>query len=170
MKKITAEEIIDLISLPLTDIKVIETLDALGIEQPVLDEEYKMEGELWTEGEEKIGVAILFAESDMRRDDGEPLVEQIDFYHEEKVPFPLGLHKSDGYETVIKKLGRKPDFCIKLTPWRKQWVFPFDDKELVYAIHFKSNMKSIDSLVVAEFDRESVEKDEFVFPCSELEK
>ena len=169
MKKITAKDIIELMFLPITDTKVVETLNTLGIEQPSLGEEYAMEGSIWTEGEETSGIAINFEAKDRNSNNGEPRVEQIDFYDEKRVDFPYGLHKKDDFETVVKKMGRKPDFCSKRLPSSKQWVFPFEDTELTMAVHFKPDMKSINTIVIGEFERDGIEEDEFIFPCDELE-
>ena len=171
MTKITAEEIIDLMFLPITDTRVVETLDTLGIEQPSLDEEYEMEGRIWTEGEEENGIAISFKAPDTYSDDAEPLVNQIDFYNENKIFLPLNLHKSDSYATVIEKIGRKPDFCTKPPmQWSKKWVYLFNGKEIGVGVNFKEDMKSINNIVVQKFNREDVEKSPFLFPCKELEE
>ena len=170
MKEITTEKIIELMFLPITDIKVVETLDALGMEQPSLDEEYEMEGRVWTEGEEVSGIVICFERTDTHSEDGEPVVTQIDFYEEHKVIFPLNLHKDDDYSTVIEKIGREPDFCTKPMPWSKKWVFPFGEKEIGVGVNFQKDMKSINNIIVQEFNRERVETSEFVFPCKELEE
>jgi len=171
MTNITAEEIVKLMFLPVTDTKVVETLEALGVEQPSLDEEYEMEGQVWTEGEEKSGISILFEAADRNSANGEPIVEQIDFYEEHKVPFPFALHKSDDYETVIKKMNRKPDFCTKPPmQWSKTWVITLGENEIGIGINFKDDMKSIRNIVVQKFNRKNVEKSEFIFPCNELEK
>jgi len=170
MKEITAEKIIELMFLPITDISVVETLDALGIEQPSLDEEYEMEGRVWTEGEEVSGISICFEATDTHSEDAEPVVTQIDFYEEHKVVFPLNLHKDDDYNTVIEKIGRKPDFCTKPMPWSKKWVFLFGGKEIGVGVNFQKDMKSINNIIVKEFNRGSVESSEFIFPCKELEE
>ena len=170
MTQITAEKMIELMFLPVTDTKVVETLDTLGIEQPSLDEEYEMEGRITIIDIENSGLQFEFEEQEEYDEDGIPSLQTIAFSEEHKVLFPLNLHKSDDYETVIKKIGRKPDFCITIMSWSKQWVFPFKDKEIVYSIHFNKDMKSIDELVVSKFEREGIEDDEFIFPCEELEK
>jgi len=169
MTNITSKEIIDLMFLPVTDTKVVETLDALGMEQPSLDEKYEMEGRICAEGEETSGITICFEAPDRNSANGEPIVEQIDFYEEIKVTFPLGIHKSDDYETVIEKIGRKPDFCDNVLDTFKQWVFPYKDTEITYCVQFKKGFKGIDTIVVGEFDREGIDEDPFIFPCNELE-
>jgi hypothetical protein len=170
MTKITAEEIMNLMFLPVTDIKVVEILDALGMNQPSLGEEYEMEGKISTEGKEMSGITICFEALDRNSQNGEPITRQIDFYEEHKVPFPLGLHKNDDYETVIEKIGRKPDFCTKPMPWSKKWVFSFRGKEIGIGINFKKDMKSINNIIVQKFNQEIVEASEFIFPCKDLEK
>ena len=170
MKKIQAEDIIDLMFLPVTDIKVVETIDDLGMEQPSLDDKYEMDGSISTEGSATSGITICFEAPDRNSAEGEPTTYQVDFYEEHKVDFPLGLHKDDSFETVIKKIGRQPDFCITLLDSSKKWVYPYKNKEINYTVHFKKNLQSINSIVIANFNRVSVEADEFVFPCDELKK
>jgi len=99
-----------------------------------------------------------------------PFLNTIAFAQEQKVSFPFGLHKKDSFETVIKKIGRNPDFCNKRMSWSKQWVFSLRDMEIVYAVHFKRDMKSINTIVVMKFNRKRVEVNEFIFPCEELEE
>jgi len=170
MNKLAAEEIINLLFLPMSDEKLLDIFEKLNIEVPVLDEEYEMEGSVWTEGEETSGIAIEFTKPNDYSEDADPIVKQIDFYNEFKVSFPFGLHKEDSLETVIKKIGRNPDFCNKRMSWSKQWVSPLRDMEIVYAVHFKRDMKSINTIVITKFNRKSVEADEFIFPCEELEE
>jgi hypothetical protein len=170
MTKITAEEIIDLMFLPITDSKVVETLDALGIEQPSLDEEYEMEGRIAIIDIDNSGLQFEFEEQEGYDEDGIPSLQTIAFSEEHKVLFPLNLHKSDDYETVIEKIGRKPDFCDNVLDTFKQWVFSYKEKELTYCVQFKNGFKSINTIVVNEFNRESVEASEFIFPCKDLEK
>jgi hypothetical protein len=147
----------------------VETLDALGIDQPSLDEEYEMEGRITIIDIDNSGLQFEFKEQEGYDEDGIPSLRKIAFSEEHKVLFPLNLHKSDDYETVIEKIGRKPDFCIKPRPWSKEWVFPFGDKEISYTIHFQKDMTSIHGIVVTEFDRSDVESCEVIFPCEELE-
>ena len=99
-----------------------------------------------------------------------PILSTLAFAEEHKTDFPYGLHKKDDFETVVKKMGRKPDFCDKDMFWSKQWVFPFKDTELTMAVHFKPDMKSINTIVIGEFERDGIEEDEFIFPCDELER
>ena len=167
----TAEEIIDLMFLPLTDNKVVETLDSLGIEQPSLDEKYEMEGRIAIIDTDNSGLQFEFEELDDYDAEGEPILTTIAFDDEKSVSFPYSLHKNDSYETVVQKMGRGPDFCLKSPmEWSKQWVFPFKNSELTMAVHFKPNMESINTIVVGEFEREGIEEDPFIFPCNELEK
>ncbi len=165
----TAEEIIDLMFLPLTDNKVVETLDSLGIEQPSLDEKYEMEGRIAIIDTDNSGLQFEFEELDDYDAEGEPILTTIAFDDEKRVSFPYGLHKNDSYETVVQKMGRNPDFCSKRLSFSKQWVFPFKNSELTMAVHFKPNMEGINTIVVGEFDRARVEKSESIFPCNELE-
>jgi len=170
MTKITAEEIIDLMFLPITDSKVVETLDALGIEQPSLDEEYEMEGRIAIIDIDNSGLQFEFEEQEGYDEDGIPSLQTIAFSEEHKVLFPLNLHKNDDYESVIEKIGRKPDFCTKPMPWSKKWVFSFRGKEIGIGINFKKDMKSINNIIVQKFNQEIVEASEFIFPCKDLEK
>ena len=151
----------------MTDTKVIETLDALSIEQPIIDERYQIDKRVSTNDEGNSGLSFNFEESTC---DSEDLyLDQIDFYNESKVNYPLELKKADSYKTVCQKIGRTPDFCDNLWDENKQWVFPFGNREIVYSVQFKKGFNSINVIVVAKFDRDSVKQSEFVFPCDELE-
>lgn len=168
MSKIEGQTLIELVGLEASDERVLNALEALGMEMPTFDEKFEMEGRVavYTDDE---SLDIVFMTSEGISQSGDPIVEQIDFYEETKASFPYSLHKSDSFETVVQKMGRKPDFCDKILGNSKQWVFPFGDTELVMAIHFKKNMKSINTIVVGEFEREGLEEDPFIFPCEELE-
>ena len=169
MSKIDGQTLVELVGLEASDEKVLNALQALGMEMPAFDEKFEMDGRVAVYTDDET-FDIVFMENNEHSESGEPIVEQVDFYDEKSVSFPYGLHKSDSFETVVQKMGRNPDFCSKRLSFSKQWVFPFKDRELTMAVHFKLNMESINTIVVGEFDRARVEKSESIFPCNELEE
>jgi len=167
-EEINGNALVELIGIEASDEKVLEVFTTLGMDMPLFDEQFEFDGRIAVYDNDKT-LDIAFVENEDMDNIGEPIVKQVDFYNENKVSFPLDLHKNDDYETVIKKLGRKPDFCDNILDTFKQWVFQYKDKEITYCVQFKKGFKSINTIVVSEFNRESVEKSEYIFPCSELE-
>ena len=169
MSKIDGQTLVELVGLEASDEKVLNALQALGMEMPAFDEKFEMDGRVAVYTDDET-FDIVFMENNEHSESGDPIVEQVDFYDEKSVSFSYGLHKNDSFETVVQKMGRNPDFCSKRLSFSKQWVFPFKDRELTMAVHFKLNMESINTIVVGEFDRARVEKSESIFPCNELEE
>jgi len=172
MNKLAAEEIVNLLFLPMSDEKLLGIFEKLDIEVPALDEEYKMEGEISIIDDENSGLQFQFEEPTVYSEDGMPFLNTIAFAQEQKVSFPFGLHKKDSFETVIKKIGRNPDFCDKGWKESKQWLLGFiNDKEVSMGVNFKKDFKGgINNIVVSEFIRDGLEEDPYIFPCKELEQ
>ena len=169
MNKIDGQTLVELVGLEASDEKVLNALQALGMEMPAFDEKFEMDGRVAVYTDDET-FDIVFMENNEHSESGEPIVEQVDFYDEKSVSFPYGLHKSDSFETVVQKMGRNPDFCAKSPmEWSKKWVFPFGNEELGIGVNFKKDMKSIDEIVVKKFNRENVKNSPFIFPCNELE-
>lgn len=169
MNKVKAEELMGLLFLPMTDIKVIEMLDKLGAEQPIIDETYYERGRVSVHDEENSGVDFVFSELDGKSLDGEPVLTQIDFSEDYKVTLPFGIDFYDNYNQVCDKIGKKADYCDRqLSAWR-QWVLPaINNLEVSITLHFSDDeLSTIESIVVSDFEREGIEEDEFIFPCKD---
>ena len=172
MNKIPAEEILELLFLPISDPKVVEMLDALGIAQPAIDEAYEIDGRISIIDDENSGLQFEFEELDGSNADGMPIVSIIAFSQERKVAFPFGIHKTDDYETVCEKIGRKPDYCTKRRKESKQWLLPPQNgRETSMGVNFQKDFKGgVNNIVIREFKREVIENSLFIVPCEELEE
>ncbi len=169
MNEVKAEELMELLFLPMTDIKVVEMLDKLGAEQPIIDETYYERGRVSVHDEENSGVDFVFSELDGKSLDGEPVLTQIDFSEDYKVTLPFGIDFYDTYNQVCDKIGEKADYCFKRLPDTRQWIRPSANNiEVSVTLHFSDDeLSTIESIVVSDFDRKSVEKNEFIFPCKD---
>ncbi len=156
--KITGDELVELMFLPMTDIKIVEMLDSLGIEQPVLDEQYEMDLDITILDKENSGFSFSFEELDGYSSDGEPCLMHISFSDLEKTVLPFGLNKSDNYSICCEKLNGKADFIPSFGKKSKIWTIKKDENTIFnIAVHYKdTELTSIRSVVIIDFDESDV--------------
>ena len=156
--KITGDELVELMFLPMTDIKIVEMLDSLGIEQPVLDEQYEMDLEIAILDGDNSGFSFSFKELDGYSLDGEPCLVDISFEDLEKTVLPFGLKKNDNYSICCEKLNGKADFIPSFGKKLKIWTIKKDENTIFnIAVHYQdTELTSIRSVVVNKFDKSRV--------------
>ena len=156
--KITGDELVELMFLPMTDVKIVEMLDSLGIEQPVLDEQYEMDLKVTILDKENSGFSFDFEEIDGYSLDGEPSLVKISFSDLEKIVLPFGLTTSDDYSNCCEKLNRKADFIPSFGKKSKIWTIKKDESTTFnIAVHYKdTELTSIRSVVINKFDKSRV--------------
>jgi len=171
MNKLNGQKLVELVGLEASNKKVLDSLQALGMEMPLFDEKFEIDGHVAVYDDAET-VDIVFVKNNNHSHSGEPVVEQVDFYNEDKAVFPLGLHKENDYKTAISIIGRNPDFCDKDWKESKQWILGFiNGKEISMGVNFKKDFKGgINNIVVSEFIRDGLEEDPYIFPCKELEQ
>ena len=63
----------------MTDIRMIEAIETLGLEQPLIDNDYADEGAVYVEDPENSGITFIFEEIAGYTQHGEPCLVKIDF-------------------------------------------------------------------------------------------
>lgn len=163
MNKISGNEIVDLMFLPMTDDRVIEMIDSLGMEQPVLDEQYEIEENVVAGLDQDKGIFFTFSEIDGLSQDGEPILTDISFDTDENVTFPYNLEYSDTYEICCKKLGKKADYyddwMDENRVWRKQIKGIECGITLVYT---DDSLEKLDGVIVYQFNENQVDDSLFI--------
>ena len=155
--KITGDEIIELMFLPMSDDKVVEAIDKLGWEQPTLDEEYEIEQEVCIEDDDNTGVTFVFKELDGYSTDGEPCLVEINFEPKREVDLPFELNYKDNLDSSSKKIGKEFNFNDKWSKFTKIWIN--NTKENIqynFILHFTKEFKEIKSCVIIPFDKEDI--------------
>lgn len=154
MKKINAPEIIDLIFLELTDIKVIEMIDKLGLEQPVLDDKYEIEETISVYNNE---IGFTFKEIDGYSISGLPCIVGISFTNSENIILPYNLDFKDDYLTCVKKIEKEADYINDWDDNVKIWIRPNITPTLALAINYNDdNFDSIESIVFFYFNDSAI--------------
>jgi hypothetical protein len=157
---ITAEELIELMFLPMSDERIIEMIDSFGLEQPMIDEQYEIEGDILVSDRDNSGVDFSFGEIDGYSQDGEPVLDQIAFINKGKIKLPFGLEYSDDYKVCCEKLDKKADYYSPYGLETKQWILKTKNNEdYTLAIHFTDEKhSSIRSVVIGRFSTKGIGK------------
>jgi hypothetical protein len=151
MEKINGDYIASLIYEDMTSNKVVEILDGLGLEQPVLDEQYEMDLEVGILDKNN-GLGFNFREIEGYTKNGEPCLYKISFEKTYTESLPFGINSSDNYRTVKEKIGRKADFKDdKILTHMRKWVME-SSKGLKYTVNIffrdEKKLEGIDSITI----------------------
>lgn len=153
---LTGDALLELLLTPMTDIKMIETIDALGWEQPVIDEQYLMDLHISIFDDQKTGIGFRFEELTGYTAEGEPCLVKIDLYHDKNIIAPFGLSFSDNYEKCCAKIGHIADYNTKIDDDIKIWII---DSKYRVSITFKdSKLNSINGMIITPFNNTSINK------------
>lgn len=153
---LTGDSLVELLLTPMTDTKMIETIDALGWEQPVMDEQYLEDLSIDIIDDDNTGLSFVFKELNGQTPDGEPCLVEIDFSHDKQYKAPFGLLFSDNYKQVCEKIGRIADYNTKIDDDLKIWII---DNKYKVSIDFKGpNFTSIRGIVILVFTEKSINK------------
>ncbi len=155
---ITGNELVNLMFTPMTDIKIIETINSFGLEQPTIDEEYEEKGKVSVDDDANSGITFVFKELDGYSKDGEPCLAQIDFEDRGKVEFPFNLKTHDNYRVCCEKIGKKADFRDRWVDEAKVWIMETANAiKYSLAINFMDDdFNTIDNIVLVDFQEEEV--------------
>jgi hypothetical protein len=157
MEKINGDYIASLIYEDMTSNKVVEILDELGLEQPVLDEQYEMDLEVGILDKNN-GLGFDFREIEGYTKNGEPCLRKISFEKTYTESLPFGINSSDNYRTVKEKIGRKADFKDdKILTHMRKWVME-TPKGLKYTVNIffrdEKKLEGIDSITIMNINEE----------------
>ena len=156
MNTITGDRLLDLMFEDISSDKIIEALDTLGLEQPVLDEQYEIDRDVGIL-DEKHGLGFDFEEIEGYTQNGEPCLTKLSFEKETTIAYPFGIEADDGYKDVARKIGKKADFKSDLFLNLRKWIMQ-SDKGLKYSVNvfFKDeeNLKGIEAITIMYFTSE----------------
>jgi hypothetical protein len=129
MKKHNAESFIDLLYLPMTDTKIINTLDSLELEQPVVDEKYYEDLDISVDND---SIFFVFEESD-ENTSGTPCLSEITLDDSSDVTPPFNIIFDDSYLDVRNKLNGDANFMNQILNQVKIWTKKREDNK-AYAL------------------------------------
>jgi hypothetical protein len=154
MTYITAENLIELLLIPMTDDKMVETLDALGIEQPVIDEQYEMDLYISIGSKDKTGVSFRFEELDGYTQEGEPCLVKLSFNNEAKISFPFDLKEDDNYSVCCDMLGSRADYINPNMEDAKIWLKEtlLGKKYTLTALFWDEDLEELRAVTINRFD------------------
>jgi len=155
--QLNANEIVKLMFKPITDNKIIELIQQIGLEQPVIDETYIEDQQIVVSDKENSGITLIFKELDGYTQDGNPILRQIDF---KKSILPFNLTLDDNYSECCNKLSSKAHW-IKDSKFFKKvriWTIPLNEnKKINLYIHFTdTTFNTIRSIVIIPFNKEEI--------------
>lgn len=154
---ITGDELVELMFTSMSDKKMVEALDNLGVEQPVIDEQYEIDLDI-TVIDDNLGISFVFEEIDGLTQEGMPCLNVLSFDKEKKIALPYNLKFSYNYLECSSKLGKVADFKNKRLKNNRTWLFK-NEKEIdyVFTIRFLDDeLKAIKGIIVAPFNESKV--------------
>jgi hypothetical protein len=164
MEKINGDYIASLIYEDMTSNKVVEMLDGLGLEQPVLDEQYEMDLEVGVL-DMSIGLGFDFREIEGFSKNGEPCLYKISFEKSYEGSLPFGIASSDNYTRVKEKIGGKADFKDdEILTNVRMWILKNNNGlKYVFNIFFKDeeNLAGISAIVIMKYDEKFDNEDNY---------
>lgn len=123
--QLKVDDFIEILGCSSKDKKVQKILKALNLTPPVLE---KNKDTVWYELDD-LGYDLAFKDESIINDDeyadvgdGELIFIAAYFRKIDKIILPFGITKDDGYQTIIKKIGRIEDDDYKLLN-EKTWIF-----------------------------------------------
>ena len=144
--KIDGNYLIKLLGSSLMDNQIIETIDALGLEQPIVDEESEFYGQTSTKDTKDVGVDLTFYNLDTCPDINIACLDKIGWSHDKTVKLPFQLKYSFSYIECCETLGKQAEYQDKRRGSSKVWVL--NEKYLLF-IHFKNvNLSEKRSIVI----------------------
>ena len=164
MKKIQGNKVASLLFKNMTDTEVIELLNSLGLEQPILDEQYKINLDINILGD-NCGISFQFKEIKNYTSNGEPCLFKISFDDDKIVSFPYGIKVSDNYNTCREKIGKKADFRDEeLFPEMRMWIMdsPFGLKYTFNIFFEDSNLNKVDEITIMKYNENLDNADNYI--------
>ena len=153
MNTITGDTLLDLMFEDISSDKVIEVLDTLGLEQPVLDEQYEIDLDVRIL-DEKHDLGFVFKEIEGYTQNGEPCLIKLSFEKETTISYPFSIEADDGYEDVARKIGKKADFKSDFFLDLRTWIMQ-SDKGLKYEVNIffkdEENLRGIEVITIMYF-------------------
>jgi len=154
---VTSNDLINLMYIAMTDNKMIEAINTLDLEQPVMTEEYETEKQISTSNK---NITLVFKEINGYSKDGNPVLIKIDFKNYDFIGFPYNLISSGNYDMCCEKLGKKADYINKRRLQEaKIWVKSINNIDTGVVIHFTdTTFQTINYIIINKFEANRVGK------------
>ena len=135
----------------MTDDKLVQLIHELGLEQPVMDDEYDLYKETSTSDPNDVGIDLTFYELEQCSNEDNPCFDKISWDSWSTISLPFGLKLDFGYEECCSVLKKLAGYKARDS---RAWVM--EDKYLLF-IHFKnSSLSIIDSVVLFPYREERI--------------
>ena len=151
--KITGENLIEMFYVSMVDDKMIEVIDTLGLEQPIIDEEYELYKSVSAKDPKNMGINLVFSECNECEDKTVPCLDVISWDSDKNIEVPFRLNFTLSYDEVCRVLGKKADYNSDLIDELKTWIIEIKDyPKYILNVMFKEvDFKDIISVVVSPF-------------------
>jgi len=160
--KITGDDLVKMFYTSMTEDIMVETIDALGLEQPLLDEEYDFYKSVSTENPKNIGIDFTFSECTECEDKTIPCLDVISWDSDKNIEAPFGLNFTLSYAECCKILNKKADYLNKRIKDLKIWIITYNNKKYKIAIMFENmDFMEIRSIVISPYTQVSI-KDSYI--------
>lgn len=151
------EDFIDLLYLPMDDERLLGAFDAIGLDQPLLDEDYLEEEMIYLENkQESIFVRIYDADDEISMEKV-PQFHMISCDNERDLSYAFGIKAKHNYDEVVSKLNRPAKYRHKYIQNMLIWVLQ-NSKEENYelSIRFddKVSLKKVIQMNISYHDEE----------------
>ena len=154
---IDGNRLVEVLSLPSHDKRVLDLLKELGLKRPVKDENYDGVSIIMEDPSGQEGFELDFDEDCETQKQKERAYGNVDFYFNGVTIFPsdaisppFGIQWSDSYEEVKAILGKKADYLNE--DKNKIWILDDDEKKYILNINFKDNKVARITLLPYNFD------------------
>ena len=160
--EITGEKLIEMFYTSMTDDKIVEIIDELGLEQPVVDEEYELYKSVSTNDTNGIGIDFTFSELEACKEDGIPCMDIISWDDDKNVKPPFGLAIDLSYDECCQVLHKNADYLNQRIKKLKIWLITYNNTKYKIAIMFKDmDFMQIRSIVITPYTKASI-KDSYI--------
>ena len=160
--EMTGEKLIEMFYTSMTDDKIVEIIDTLGLEQPILDEEYELYKSVSTKDTNGIGIDFTFSELETCKEDGIPCMNIISWDDDKNVKPPFGLSISLSYDECCQVLHKNADYLNQRIKKLKIWLITYNNTKYKIAIMFKDmDFMQIRSIVITPYTKASI-KDSYI--------
>ena len=156
--KITGDDILNLMYKSIYDDKIIQTIEILGMKQPLIDEQYEKDKEVSILDDDNIGISLTFEEIEGYTKEGEPCLTIASIKNINNNELPYNLNFNDNYNQCVEKLGKKADFVNKRLRKSKIWLIKLDNNlSCTMSINFKNTeFEEIKNIVFVNFNKNDV--------------
>jgi len=147
---------IELLSLPEWDDRILDMLEEFGEERPVYDPESTSFITPQGYGFEMMFTTRLHTEKQKEMaGQGNLFLSQIVLHDDTTIKLPFGIAMGDDYESISQKIGKKVDYKNKYDDTRLTWLLDDGEKKYFLGCNFEDNsFHELKRLSLTLFDKE----------------